>query len=205
MISAIPQHKACLAGALLVIFLSITPNAAAKHGQEKADRESTPVIAHLALPGSPVTGMFLQEQDGRQYLYLEEASGAGVSILDVTKPDRPDVIRHVAWPANAASGRLQMVAGLALVRSSGGEPAKTDSSLSTDFVSVLDLRDPANPRAVHNFMGVTSVVADELRSLIYITNSEGLWILKHKQTQSAAPEELCSSESAIAGDLQNCY
>jgi len=203
MTSAILQNKTRVAGALLALFLAITPNAAARHGRYKADDEPTPVIARLALPGTPVTGMFLQEQDGRQYLYIEQATGGGFTIIDVTKPDRPNVIEHEAWPANALRGKLQMAARLVLVRASEGGAATTDSGRSTEIVSVLDLSDPANPRVVHDFMRVTSIVADETRSLIYVTNSEGLWVLRQKQV--APPEVLCSSESAIAGDLQNCY
>jgi len=69
----------------------------------------------------------------------------------------------------------------------------------------LDLSDSANPGALQSFMGVTSIVSDETRSVIYITNSDGLWVLRHKKKQTAAPKESRSSESAIAGDLQNCY
>jgi hypothetical protein len=53
----------------------------------------------------------------------------------------------------------------------------------TQSLTVLDLSDLANPRPLESFSGVTSVLADDTRNLIYITNSEGLWILRHKQEQ----------------------
>jgi hypothetical protein len=200
------QNPARSLVALLALVVAMAPNAAARHGRYQADDEPSPVITHLALPGASVSGMFLQEEAGRQYLYIEQDSGAGLTIVDVTKPDHPNVIKRLAWPADASRGRLQMVgAGLALVRASGEESGRTGSGHSTESVSVLDLSDPTNPRAVQSFMRVTSIVSDETRSLIFISNSEGLWVLRNKQKQAAAPIELCSSESAIAGDLQNCY
>jgi len=54
-------------------------------------------------------------------------------------------------------------------------------------VRVLDLSDPANPRALQSFSAVISVLEDDGRNLIYITNNEGLWILRHKQEQPAFP------------------
>jgi hypothetical protein len=192
--------------ALLALVVAMAPNAAARHGRYKTDNEPAPVITHLAVPGAPASGMFLQEAAGRQYLYIEQDSGAGLTIVDVTKADHLNVIKRLPWPAEASRGRLQMIgAGLALMRASGEESRRTDSGHSNESISVLDLNDPANPRAVQSFMGVTSIVSDETRSLIYITNSDGLWVLGYKQKQTAPPMELCSSESAIAGDLQNCY
>jgi hypothetical protein len=190
--------------ALLALAAAMAPNAAARHKGDKAAYETAPVIAHLTLPGAPVTRVLLEEQEGRQYLYIEQDSWAGFTIVEVTKPNHPNVIKRVAWPGD--SGRLQLVGtGLALVRAAGEESGTIGSGHSTESVSVLDLTDPANPRAVQSFVGVTSIVSDETRSLIYITNSEGLWVLRHKQKQAAVPIELCFSESAIVGDLQNCY
>lgn len=191
---------------VLAVVVAMAHSAAARHGRHEANDEPSPIVAHLALPGAPVSGIFRQGQGGQQYLYIEQNPGAGFTIVDVTKANQPHVIKRVAWPDEASTGQLQMVgAGLTLVRASGGESGRTGSGHSTESVSVLDLSDPANPRTVQSFLGVTSTLSDETRNLIYIANSEGLWVLRHKQNQAAAPLESCSSESAIEGDLQNCY
>ena len=43
---------------------------------------------------------------------------------------------------------------------------------------VLDLSEPKNPKPLQTFDGVTRVLADDGRHLIYIANGEGLWILR---------------------------
>src|SRR5690348_16114460 len=59
----------------------------------------------------------------------------------------------------------------------GGSDATGDSP--TQFLRLLDLSDPANPRTLQTFEGVSSLLLDDGRNLIYITNGEGLWILSH--------------------------
>ena len=49
----------------------------------------------------------------------------------------------------------------------------------TQFLILFDLSDPANPRTLQTFEGVSSLLLDDGRNLIYITNGEGLWILSH--------------------------
>ncbi len=73
---------------------------------------------------------------------------------------------------------------------SGAAPAL---NLPTAFVGLLDLSDPANPHRLYGFTGVTSILADDARNLIYITNNEGLWILRQRQMQEqpAEPSEVC--------------
>src|ERR1700741_5042875 len=94
------QNTASGLGALLSLFVPMAPKAAARHGRYKADDEPAPVISHLALPGASVSRMFLQEEAGRQYLYIEQDSGAGLTNVDVTKPDHPNVIKRLAWPGD---------------------------------------------------------------------------------------------------------
>jgi hypothetical protein len=156
--------------------------------------------------------MFVQQEGSKQYLYIQQASKEGFTIVDVTKPSRPGVIKREAFPNTASGGRLQMVgAGIALAevpdKGSGSAnarhelvPAKnpgTDSGTQpTESLRVLDLSDPANPKTLQTFDGVTSVLADDGRRLIYITNADGLWILNHKQQRRPLP--LCDSESVFS-------
>jgi hypothetical protein len=63
-------------------------------------------------------------------------------------------------------------------------------------VRVLDMSDPANPRTLQTFDGVTSVLADDSRSLIYIANGDGLWVLRHRQVRPPLPQ--CDSESVFS-------
>jgi hypothetical protein len=183
------QKPASAALLLLALFVA-APGAWAR--PRPAKQQPASVIGHLLLPGAAVRQVFVREHGGKQYLYIEQASKEGFAIIDVTKPSQPKVIQHVAWPNQASAGTLQMVGdGLALAMAPDGDPGKAGSDYPTQSVKVLDLSDPANPQTLQGFSGVTSVVADDGRGLIYITNSEGLWILRHKQEKPAEPWEVC--------------
>jgi len=79
-------------------------------------------------------------------------------------------------------------------------PAPNSPKRPTESVRILDLSDPKNPRTLQTFQGVTSILADDTRKLIYITNGEGLWVLRHKHTE---PEPVCDSESVFS-PIANC-
>ena len=184
---ATAQNPASAAMALLTLFVVMAPSAIAKPRPAKPAELPATVIAHLLLPGASASQMFVQEHGHKQYLYIEQASKEGFTIVDVTKPSRPSVIRRVAWPNKASTGELQMVGGgLALSAAPEQESGTVSGEVhSTLSLTVLDLSDPANPRPLQSFSAVTSVLVDDTRNLIYITNSEGLWILRHKQEQRA--------------------
>ena len=197
------NHKAIVrtqAGAALVFlaFLAVTaPNADAKHRARKPTVQPAPLIAHLPLGGGSVSQMFLREQGGLQYLYIGQTSKDGVAIVDVTKPNQPSIVKRVAWPNEASTGKLQMVGGgLALANAPDTATAETVSR--TDTLKVLDLNDPANPRTILSLSGVTSTLADDARNLVYIANNDGLWILKVQPEQAASYEpRACLSEDAF--------
>lgn len=107
------------------------------------------------------------------------------------------------WPNEASTGRLQMVGGrLALAEAPDAATAETISR--TETLKVLDLSDPANPRTILTFSGVTSTLADDARNLVYITNSDGLWILKHAPEQAMPWDaHACRSEDA-SSDTASC-
>jgi hypothetical protein len=175
---------------------------------KEAPAQSATVIAHLSLPGPAVSQMFVQQEGNKQYLYIQQTSKQAYTVIDVSKPDRPNITNRVVLPNNDSGAKLQMVGGgLALAEApdsaSAGtrhelvpaKPPRADASHPTESVRVLDLSDPKNPRTLQTFEGVTSVLADDTRKLIYIANSEGLWILKHTEKRTLPP---CDSESAFS-------
>jgi hypothetical protein len=207
------------APALLLLLATVAPSASAKHKPEKP-ADSVTVVAHLPLPGAPVSQLFMQEHGGKQYLYIEEASEEDFTIVDVTKPFRPNVVNRVNLPNKASGEQLQMVgAGLAIAEAPDAgtdgagnalAPAKGEGMVGggtggntgrspTQFVRLLDLSDPANPQTLQTFDAVTSILLDDGRNLIYMTNGEGLWILSHNVPPS---HPLCDSEIT---DHANCY
>lgn len=200
---SIVRKQAAAVAALLGILLGISAGASAKHRNDKPNSQQASVIAHLPLPGASVSQLVLQQRGSKQYLYVEQDSKKGFAIVDVTKPDQPSVVRTEAWPNEASAGKLQMVGGrLALAQSSDNAAAEAISP--TETVKVLDLSDPSSPRTILTFSGVKSTLADEGRDLVYITNSEGLWIVKHQPEQTmSSVMHTCRSEDA-SNDATGC-
>ena len=184
-------QSASISVVALLALCTIVPKAVAKPRHTKPADPPVAIVAHLPLQEGPARQMFVLEHKRKQYLYIEQVSKGGFAVVDVTDPARPNIIKKVAWPKDAPAGELQLVGSNLLLftaqeQSSGAAPAL---NLPTEFVGLLDLSDPANPQQLYGFTGVTSIVTDDGRNLIYITNSEGLWILRHKQEQPAEPWE----------------
>jgi hypothetical protein len=199
---SIVRNKLTAVAALLAGLAAISPNAGAKHRAAPPIPEPASVIAHLALPGITVRQLELQQNGNKQYLYIEELSKNGFAIVDVTKPGQPDAIKSEAWPDEASTGKLQLISGrLALAEA----PDATMGTVSrTETLKVLDLSNPANPRTILTFSGVTSTLADDAHNLVYITNGEGLWILQHQPEQTMSSTiRSCSSEDA-SNDSASC-
>jgi hypothetical protein len=167
------------------------------------------VIAHLPLPQATGSQMLLQKENGKQYLYVQQASKQGFMIVDVTKPDKPSLLKRTAQSEQATSGSLQMVSpDLAIAQA----PEKNQSTLSssnrpTETVRVLDLSDPRNPKTLETFNKVTSLLPDGGHGLIYLANDEGLWILRYEHPallEPAKKKKPCDSESEIAAMPPDC-
>ncbi len=180
-------------------------------GADASDSDSYPsyleakVIAHLPLSGG-IRRMFLQQEGRRQFLYVQQSSQEGVTVIDVTKPERPKVVNQVPLE------NLTMVSfGLAIFETPENS-ATVGASLATgnaegphgsgvlESVRVLDVSDPAHPRTVQNFDGVTSILPDSAQNLFYVANGDGVWIVSHQQVLR---RHQCSSSDAIS-PLPNC-
>lgn len=180
-------------------------------GSHASDSDSNPsylqarVIAHLPLSGG-IRQMFLQQEGRRQFLYVQQPSSQGVTVIDITEPERPKVVNRVPLE------NLTMVSfGLAIFEMPQNS-ATVATSLATEnaegphrsgvleSIRVLDVSDPAHPRNVQNFDGVTSILQDSSQNLLYVANEEGVWIVSHQQVLS---RHKCSSSDAIS-PLPNC-
>lgn len=153
------------------------------------------VIAHLAVPGTPAKQMLLQQQNGREYLYLLRSSGRGFTVLEVTRPEKPAIVKNVMLPSETPTQSLDLVdSNMAIAeQSQANSPASPEHPES---IQLIDLTDPANPRSVQTFAGVTSLLTEDGRHLVYISNKEGLWILRRPTKSATHP---CTSSDAISG------
>lgn len=188
--------------AVCALCTALVPGAVAKN----KNTERIAVIAHVTLPGASVSQMLLQQRGVKQYLSIQQAPEAEPIVVNVTKADHPEVVSHAAL--KASSEKVEMIgSGLALLempknsKPGGARHAMVPSKdtegngQTTGSVRVLDLSDPKNPKTLRSLAGVTSVLADDRRQLIYIANGEGLWILSHIEKPSLP---LCDSESVFS-------
>jgi len=176
----------CLGFALILAsptFLPINTWAAAQNNSKSDITETTKVVGHIPLPGSAVRQIFFQEENGRRYLYLQQ--NVHFTVVDVTDPEKPQIVDRVA-----PGGQLTEVgSGLAITVQSD---KSGEGTVPTQTVRLMDMTDPKNPHTVKTFTGVTSIYSEDGRHLIYLTNGEGLSIVKHTVRRRLP---LCTSES----------
>jgi len=153
--------------------------------------------------------MLLQKENGKQYLYVQQASKLGFMVVDVSKPDKPSLLKRTVQSNQATSGNLEMVSPDVAIAET---PEKTPNTVSssnhpTETVRVLDLSEPRNPKTLQEFNGVTGLLPDGNHGLIYLTNNEGLWILRYNRPgmlQPARKKPACDSYSAIMSMPPDC-
>jgi hypothetical protein len=191
--------------ALSVFFLTI--NLDASQGDFYRSYMNAKVLAHVPVSGASAQRMFLQQAGRRQYLYLQQASNQGFTVIDVSKPAKPKMVTHVPGENLTLVG-----SGLAIAEAPGStaagasgtdeiaEGTRGGGGSAPQQIRVLDVSDPAHPRRVQSFSGVTSILPDDARGLIYVANGEGIWILSHQQVLRRHP---CSSSDAISFE-PNC-
>lgn len=134
------------------------------------------VIAHTPLSPGVVTELTTGSHWGKDYLYVDRGLAAPVTILNVTNPAAPTKAGELDVPKQDAGGDLSTVTGnVALVDSSQASP--TQPTLKRT-VTVLSFADPEHPTVARHFSGVTAMLKDNQRGLIYLANSDGLWVLR---------------------------
>ena len=72
---------------------------------------------------------------------------------------------------------------------------------------MLDLSDPKNPKTLETFNKVTSILPDGGHDLIYLTNDEGLWILRYNHPSLIEPSKKkppCDSNAEIQAMPTDC-
>lgn len=195
--------------ALLTLAVILAATCPAADSPNKSTDVPATVIAHLPLPQATGSQMLLQKDEGKSYLYVQQASKQGFMIVDVSKPDMPRLLKHGAAASQATAGNLEMVGPDVAIASA---PEKKPSTLTstahpTQTVRILDLSDPRKPQVLEEFNGVTSVLPDGNHGLIYLTNNEGLWVLKYDRGPGLEPtkhKKPCTSESEIQAMPPDC-
>ena len=192
----------------LLLLPSMMAGASEQPAPKPTDVPAT-VIAHLPLPQTAGSQMLLQKENGKQYLYVQQAAKQGFMVVDVSKPEKPNLLKRTAESNQATSGNLEMVSpSVAIAEAPEKTPTTlTSSSRPTETVRVLDLSDPRNPKTLETFTKVTSLLPDGGHNLLYLTNNEGLWILRYNHPSFLEPAKKkppCDSNSEIMAMPPDC-
>jgi hypothetical protein len=178
-----------LAAGLLAVGIAAVPAAWAGKGSEISAGQVVEVVGRVELAGSPATIMVLVEKDRKQYLYMGQGTSAGLSVVDVTNFRKARVIGRAAASLPAATGAAVPLGDTrAMILTAPDHSAMSGADgAEPQTVTILDVQDPASPTVARVFRGVTSLVTDHGRGLIYVANAEGLWIVKARDEASAVP------------------
>ena len=198
-------------GCVCIIFLAaaVVMSAPSMVANTKPTEVPAKVIAHLPLQEAPGSEMLLQNKGDKQYLYIQKASKQGFTVVDVTKPRLPSLVNRSTTSNDATAGKLEMAGpdvALAEVPDKSSKGVIRSTDYPTETVKILDLSDPAHPKVLQTFTGVTSILQDPDRGLIYLANNDGLWILNHSKpgitpTKTKKP---CGSTDALAAMPPDC-
>lgn len=186
---------------LSVIFLGLSvaiPTSWAQDNSAESGHEVMTVVGHLPLTGMHVNQMFVQQRAGKYYLYLHRPMKQAFAVVDVTKPGKPVLLDRDALKGAQGSQIEPTETGSALALAVTPDQTSGQSAearpLPTETVQLLNMADPKNVKVMKTFTGVTSIYPDDGRKLVYLVNSDGLWIVSHHMTH---PLPLCNSESAL--------
>jgi hypothetical protein len=149
---------------------------------QPADRIS--VIGHVQLRGT-ATELAVASHWRKDFLYVIYGPKGPVTVFDVTNPAAPVAASQLEVPKQAVGGEVNAIVGTAAVVTT--TPNEAAVPVKTRTVTVLSFADPERPVVTRQFSGVTAILKDPHRGLIYLTNGEGLWLL---QGQPGADKEL---------------
>jgi hypothetical protein len=153
----------------------------------KDPQDAIEVVGQIPSTGGSVTRFLATRHYSRYYLYAEHGAGNDVTLIDVTKTSRPAVLADVPYPLGGGSGSLVVVAGTAALVSEaqgGSSPSPAGQTFR-----IMDFSDPQHPKVAREFTGVTAMSRDDGRGLIFVANSEGIWILRQSLAEDPEVEK----------------
>ena len=117
--------------------------------------ENMELIGYHDLEDRPAFKTAIQEVDGRFYLYLSHFWVSGWSVLDVTAPGEPKLLRFIEGPDNTWTLQVQAADGLLLTSLEKIPPGwgpRPDDPPEAEGVYIWDVKkDPADPQLLSHW------------------------------------------------------
>lgn len=149
-------------------------------------QDSIEVVGHIAETKGSVTSFVTTQHYSSYYLYVEHEGGKNVTLIDITKADKPVVLSDVTYPSQGASSIFAVAGTAALVTD---QQSKAVGPPAGQTIRIMDFSDPQHPKVAKQFDGVTSMSRDDRRGLIFVANADGVWILHQKLAEDPAVEK----------------
>ena len=164
---------------LLLVFIGA---AAAKDHKSTKPMNKPHVVAHIQFDGMSEVDMTIQTRPGdKYYLYVQHSKGEGVSIIDISRPEKPKTIGVLHEGDAVGDGKMTLTGNLAIV-SDGAATSSHGGEVSSRDVAMWDTSDPTSPRLVQKFSNVVKWLQDN-RDFIYVLADDGLWIVSQPEDQ----------------------
>jgi len=136
-------------------------------------------IGHSDLNGHPNGGQVVVQRRGRKYYaFVGHMRGTGTSIVDVTKPDRPEIVSQIPNPAGTHTHKVRVSGEVMLVNNEKFLEAGLRSDEFEPGLRIFNIKDLTSPKEVSFFRtsgkGVHRFSIDVEKNRAYIpTGAEG--------------------------------
>ena len=171
-------RSTCLISAVLACAVGASSASKDKHAKPPA-QDQIQVVGHVPFAGDGIARFLTTQHYRRNYLYAEHQSAHTVTLIDVTDIAHPAVLSEVSDPDGAAGSLTAVTGNAALVATAATRQTTATIPASRTF-RILSFADPQHPAVQQEFQGVTAMARDDKRGLIYLANSDGIWILQQR-------------------------
>jgi len=142
-----------LLGLVVLLLAALPVSSVADPVPEGGVGENVQVVGYSDIDSRPGFKMSILESNGRWYLYMGHLWHFGWSIVDVTDPSNPKVVKFIPGPPNTWTIQMElsentMITALEKVAKEwGGDPTKPND----EGVLIWDISDRLNPKQVGHF------------------------------------------------------
>jgi hypothetical protein len=139
-----------------------------------ADQDQITVAAYIPITDGTITGFVATQHLSGTYVYAQRAKGEPSTLINVTKPDTPQVVAAEV----PATGFVAIVGTAALATDAPPAPDPAPQK-----IRIMDFSNPADPKVTREFEGVTAVQRIP-GGLIMLANPEGIYILSEHRAEA---------------------
>ncbi|MGH9714940.1 MAG: hypothetical protein ACRD5M_16725 [Candidatus Acidiferrales bacterium] len=161
------SHNRKISGAVALLAFSIVaaPLAFAGGKVKGGGAENVTMLSHVEFTGGTAGKMQLAMKHQRRLLFVGVESSQEVRVVDVSDPAQPRLVDQSSATSTAPK--------LTAVKSSISAP---------ELFSVLNTAGDSSTREAHKFSASARFLTDARHSLVYVVDSDGLWIVRVKQS-----------------------